>query len=68
MRRALPILVAVLAVAAVVVPYVALGGASYEPTPVADPCQARPWRNPAPGRLAIRVPRNAARFGPPGEA
>lgn len=42
MRRALPLLVALGLVAAVVVPYLALGGGSYEPTPVADPCQARP--------------------------
>jgi hypothetical protein len=28
-------------VGAVVIPYVALGGGSFEPTPVADPCQAR---------------------------
>jgi hypothetical protein len=40
-RRALPFLVAIGLVAAVVVPYVALGGGSFEPTPVADPCQAR---------------------------
>jgi hypothetical protein len=33
-------------VAAVVVPYVALGGGSYEPTPVADPCLKREWRDP----------------------
>jgi hypothetical protein len=45
-RRALPVLVAVAAVAAVLVPYLALGGASYEPTPVADPCAAREWRDP----------------------
>jgi len=45
-RRFLPVLVALLAVAAVVTPYLALGGASYEPTPVADPCKARDWRNP----------------------
>ena len=46
MRRALPLLVAVGLVAAVLVPYLALGGASYEPTPVADPCDARDWRDP----------------------
>ena len=46
MRRAAPLLVAVAAVAAVVVPYVALGGASFEPTPVADPCLKRDWRDP----------------------
>ena len=46
MRRAAPLLVAIAAVAAVVVPYVALGGGSYEPTPVADPCLKREWRDP----------------------
>lgn len=46
MRRATPLYVAIAAVAAVVVPYVALGGASYEPTAVADPCVAREWRDP----------------------
>jgi hypothetical protein len=45
-RRFLPLLVALGAVAAVVVPYLALGGTSYEPTPVADPCQTREWRSP----------------------
>lgn len=40
------LLAAVVAVAAVVLPYVALGGASYEPTPVADPCEARVWEDP----------------------
>jgi hypothetical protein len=39
--RGAPLLVAVGLVAAVVVPYVALGGGRYEPTPVADPCQPR---------------------------
>ena len=39
-------LLAVAAVAAVVVPYVALGGASYEPTRAADPCETRDWRDP----------------------
>ena len=43
MRRALPFLVAVALVAAVVVPYVALGGGSFEPTPVADPCSPRAY-------------------------
>jgi hypothetical protein len=38
--------VAIGAVAAVLVPYVALGGASFEPTPVADPCVTREWRDP----------------------
>ena len=46
MRRALPLLVALGLVAAVVLPYLALGGASFEPTPVADPCQVRDWRDP----------------------
>ena len=46
MRRALPIFVALGLVAAVVVPYLALGGATYEPTPVADPCAIRDWRDP----------------------
>ena len=41
MRRATPFLVAIGLVAAVVVPYAALGGGRFEPTPVADPCQAR---------------------------
>ena len=41
MRRVAPLLVAVGLVAAVTVPYLALGGGSYEPTPVADPCQPR---------------------------
>lgn len=41
MRRARPLLVAVGLVAAVVIPYAALGGGRYEPAPVADPCEAR---------------------------
>jgi hypothetical protein len=40
-RRFAPFLVTCGLVAAVVVPYVALGGGSYEPTPVADPCDPR---------------------------
>jgi len=44
--RARPLLVSLVAVAAVLVPYIALGGASFEPTPVADPCAARDWRDP----------------------
>jgi hypothetical protein len=40
-RRVLPLVVAIGLVAAVVIPYVALGGGSFEPTPVADPCQPR---------------------------
>ena len=46
MSRATPLLAAIGAVAAVLVPYLALGGASYEPTPVADPCVVRDWRDP----------------------
>jgi hypothetical protein len=45
-KRALPILVALGAVAAVVVPYLALGGATYDPAKVADPCVTRDWRDP----------------------
>ena len=45
MRRVLPLLVAVALVAAVVVPYLALGGGSFEPTPVADPCEERAARD-----------------------
>jgi hypothetical protein len=45
-RRVAPLFVALIAVAAVVVPYAALGGASYAPTPSADPCATREWRNP----------------------
>ncbi len=44
--RALPNLLAIGAVAAVLVPYLALGGATFEPTPVADPCVSREWRDP----------------------
>ena len=46
MRRALPLFVAIAAVATVIVPYLALGGASYEPTPASDPCEEREWRKP----------------------
>ena len=41
-----PVLVALAAVAAVIVPYVLLGGASYAPAAVADPCATRDWREP----------------------
>ena len=41
MRRVVPFVVSLGLVAAVVVPYVALGGGRFEPTPVADPCEAR---------------------------
>jgi hypothetical protein len=46
MRRVAPLPVAVGLVALVVVPYLALGGGSYEPTPVADPCEERALRDP----------------------
>jgi hypothetical protein len=42
--RALPILVAAVLACALVGAYVALGGTSYEPSPVADPCAPRPVR------------------------
>ena len=32
--------------AALVLAYLAAGGSAYEPTPVADPCQPREWRDP----------------------
>ena len=38
--------VAIAAATALVALYLALGGGSYEPTPVADPCAHRAWRNP----------------------
>ena len=41
MRRFVPLLVSLGLVAAVVVPYLALGGGRFEPTPVADPCEIR---------------------------
>ena len=41
MRRFAPLLVSALLVAAVVVPYLALGGGRFEPAPVADPCETR---------------------------
>jgi hypothetical protein len=40
-RRLAPLLVSLGLVAAVVVPYLALGGGRFEPAPVADPCEAR---------------------------
>ena len=35
-----------LVAALLVIAYLAAGGASYEPTPVQDPCKPREWRNP----------------------
>jgi hypothetical protein len=46
LRRWAPPVAAIGAVAAVVIPYAALGGGTYEPTPLADPCVAREWRDP----------------------
>jgi hypothetical protein len=46
--RGLSLLVGALATSsALVATYLALGGASYEPTPVRDPCLPREWRSPA---------------------
>ncbi len=42
--RAAPLVVSVVLAAGLVTTYVALGGTSYEPTPVADPCAPRPPR------------------------
>jgi hypothetical protein len=42
--RALPLVVAVAVACALVGAYVALGGTSYEPSPVANPCAPRPPR------------------------
>lgn len=57
MRRALPLLVAIGLVAVVVVPYLALGGGSFDPTPVADPCEAR--QRPPAGGLGETIERIA---------
>jgi hypothetical protein len=40
-KRAIPLLAAMGAVAVVLLAYLALGGGAYEPTPVADPCASR---------------------------
>ena len=53
MRRLAPLLVAIGAVAVVLGTYLALGGASYEPTPVADPCRMREWRHPSGVQAAL---------------
>lgn len=42
--KAVPIVLAIAAAAALVGAYVALGGTSYEPSPVANPCAPRPAR------------------------
>ena len=41
-----PIVFATAAAVTLVVVYLALGGASYSPAKVADPCAPREWRNP----------------------
>jgi len=46
MRPRTLILGAIIASVMLVVVSLALGGATYEPKPVADPCQPRPWRSP----------------------
>lgn len=46
MRAVLPFLAAVAVCAVLVGSYAALGGGSYEPSPVANPCTVREWRNP----------------------
>jgi hypothetical protein len=45
-KAALPLLAALAVGAVLVGSYAALGGGSYEPTPVANPCTVREWRNP----------------------
>jgi hypothetical protein len=44
--RATAFLLSCVVAVALVATYVALGGTSYEPTPVANPCAARPHRQP----------------------
>ena len=46
MRAVLPLLAAVAAGAVLVGSYAALGGGAYKPSPVANPCMVREWRNP----------------------
>ena len=41
-----PVVVAVAVSLGLALVYVALGGGRYEPTPVADPCEVRDWRDP----------------------
>ena len=45
MKPATALVACVCVAAALVASYVALGGTSYEPTPVADPCAPRPARD-----------------------
>jgi hypothetical protein len=44
---AVSLVVATTAAVGLVLVYVALGGASYEPASVADPCEPRAWREPS---------------------
>ena len=46
MRARTLVIGATLASLVLVVTSLALGGAGYEPAPVKDPCQPRPWRSP----------------------
>ena len=46
MRGAIPIAAAVVASVALASTYLAMGGASYQPAEVRDPCDPRPWRSP----------------------
>jgi hypothetical protein len=46
-RHGTPLLAALAASAALIGIYAALGGASYKPTAVANPCAAREWRTPS---------------------
>jgi hypothetical protein len=46
MKAAVPLLAAAAVSGALVGSYAALGGGSYEPSPVANPCTVREWRNP----------------------
>jgi hypothetical protein len=46
MRARTLVIAAIVASLALVLTSLALGGASYEPTPVSDPCQPRAWRSP----------------------
>jgi hypothetical protein len=45
-RRVAPLLASLVAGACLIGGYVALGGGSFEPARVADPCGAREWRDP----------------------
>ena len=46
MRPRVLVVGAVIASLALVLASLALGGASYKPKPVQDPCQPRPWSSP----------------------